>query len=95
MQTEEPQPLSLPSRDEALELAASIIRDAWSEFDSHRPYQPPISDFVRALLSEPLPEQGRSALEALEEARAVLDQSLAQTRRRWFAFVGSSGLPAG
>jgi len=73
----------------------AIIRDAWSEFDDHRPYQPPISEIVRELLAEPLPESGRPPLQVLEEARTVLDQSLAQPRPRWFAFVGSSGLEAG
>ena len=47
------------------------------------------------LLDAALPEAPTSALEVLEDARRVLDESLAQTRPRYFAFVGSSGLEIG
>ena len=48
-----------------------------------------------ALLRAALPENGSSALGALDDAAQMLDVSIAQPRPRFFAFVGSSGLEIG
>jgi aromatic-L-amino-acid decarboxylase len=79
----------------ALELAFGILRESWEGFDSARPGQPPPSEQTLALLAEPLPAEGIGALAALREAETLLDESLAQSRPRFFGYVGSSGLEVG
>jgi len=82
-------------RDEALALAASLLEDAWQSFDHYRPGQPPLDEPLKALLREGLPEHGIGSSEALADAARALDESLAQPRPRYFAFIGSSGLEIG
>lgn len=82
-------------REEALERATAIVAAAWRSFDRARPAEPPIDERVRELLQQGLPEQPSEALGVLEDAAHVLDESVAQTRPRYFAFVGSSGLEIG
>ena len=84
-----------PGRGAALVHAAHLIEKAWRSFDRARPAQPQVDDAVRTLLSMPLPEEGIDAISALDEADEFLDQSLSQSRPRFFAFVGSSGLEMG
>ncbi len=50
---------------------------------------------MRALTALALPDAPTGVHAALEEAARVLDASLSQPRPRYFAFVGSSGLPVG
>ncbi len=83
------------TREEALERATTIVAEAWRSFDRARPDQPGIGERLQALLRAELPEQGSSALGALQDAAQMLDVSLAQPRPRFFAFVGSSGLEIG
>ena len=83
------------TREQALERAAEIVAEGWSSFDQARASEPPIDDRLKVLLEAALPEAPTSALEVLDDARRVLDESLAQTRPRYFAFVGSSGLEIG
>ena len=80
------------SRDEALARAAELIGEAWRSFDHFRPGQPPIGERVRALTALGLPEGPSPALGVLDDAALALDESLAQPRPRFFAFVGSSAL---
>ncbi len=80
------------SRDEALARAAELIGEAWRSFDHFRPGQPPIGERVRALTALRLPEGPSPALGVLDDAALALDESLAQPRPRFFAFVGSSAL---
>ncbi len=82
-------------REAALARAVEIVTDAWRGFDHARPEQPPVDDELRALLARALPEEPGNALAVLDDAARVLDASLAQTRPRFFAFVGSSGLEIG
>lgn len=85
-------PLSLADeRSDALDHGLALIRDAWTGFDAARPMEPPISR-EQLRLDDPLPERGEGVVAALDAASLVLDQSLAQTRPRFFAYVGSSGL---
>ena len=86
--------LDIP-REEALERAVDIVTQAWRSFDHARETEPPIDDRLRELLGAALPEGPTSALEVLEDARRALDESIAQARPRYFAFVGSSGLEIG
>ncbi|MGB1253315.1 MAG: pyridoxal phosphate-dependent decarboxylase family protein, partial [Candidatus Promineifilaceae bacterium] len=83
------------SRRRALDHAAQLIHAAWRSFDEARPEQPDVAEQVQKLLSLPLPEHGVDAVDALDDADLILDQSLSQSRPRFFAFVGSSGLEMG
>jgi aromatic-L-amino-acid/L-tryptophan decarboxylase len=83
------------SRKDLLEHASEIILNAWQSFDSARPGEPPIEDDLKILAQESLSEISTSARQALAEAARILDTSLAQSRPRFFAFVGSSGLEVG
>jgi aromatic-L-amino-acid/L-tryptophan decarboxylase len=87
--------LPLPNREHVLDHAAELIDDAWRSFDHPRPGQPLPDAHTRELLSRPLPRAPSDANEALDAAADVLDRSLAQSRPRWFAYIGSSGLEIG
>lgn len=78
-------------RAQALDHGLELLREAWSDFDQARPMQPPVSR-AALRLDDPLPEGGEGVVSALDAASVVLDQSLAQCRPRFFAYVGSSGL---
>lgn len=80
------------ARGEALTHGLDLIRQAWEGFDVPRPGQPAISDRTRTLTALHLPDQGIGTSAALDEAVAVLDQSLAQPRPRFFGYIGSAGL---
>jgi aromatic-L-amino-acid decarboxylase len=82
-------------REEVLLRAAALITDAWRSFDQARPGQPLVDERVRAMLLESLPQAPEPVTQALHEAAEILDESIAQPRPRYFAFVGSSGLPIG
>ena len=87
--------LPLPDRDSALEHAAELIGAAWRSFDHPRPGQPLPDASTHELLSRPLPTKPSDPNQALDAAADVLDRSLAQSRPRWFAYIGSSGLEIG
>ena len=82
-------------REVALQRAAEIVADGWRSFDHARPDEPPIDDRLKELLAATLPELPTAVLDVLEDARRGLDESIAQTRPRFFAFVASSGLEIG
>lgn len=79
-------------RAEALEHGLTLLREAWRSFDQPRPTQPPVSAETLAMLEMPLPEEGLGVHAALDDAERVLNESLAQSRPRFFGYVGSSGL---
>ena len=86
-------PLSLgDERVAALDHGVALLREAWQSFDDARPHQPPVSLETMGLLESALPEDGIGVRAALDAAGQVLDESLAQTRPRFFGYVGSSGL---
>jgi aromatic-L-amino-acid decarboxylase len=87
--------LPLPDREEVLEHATGLILGAWKSFDHARPDQPLPSERHHQLLRESLPEAPMDPREALDQAADVLDVSLAQSRPRYFAYIGSSGLEIG
>jgi aromatic-L-amino-acid decarboxylase len=89
-------PLALDApREEVLARAANLVAAAWRSFDRFRPAEPPIDERVRALLAAGLPERPTPAFVALDDAYRILDESIAQPRPRYFAFIGSSGLEIG
>lgn len=83
------------SREEALEHAVKLVTEAWRSFDRYRREEPPLDDRVRSLLEATLPETPTAVHEALDDTARILDESIAQPRPRYFAFVGSSGLEIG
>ena len=91
---ERPLRLDAP-REEALEHAAKLVAEAWRSFDRPRPEEPPLDEGLRALLQAGLPQEPVSVHEALDDAARALDESIAQPRPRYFAFIGSSGLEIG
>ncbi len=83
------------ARTETLEHGLALILESWRGFDRARSYQPPITDHIRTLLGEGLPEAGIGPHAALDEVSEILDESLAHSRPRFFGYVGSSGLELG
>lgn len=82
-------------RQGALDHAAALVVRAWEEFDAARDAEPEPSRELRARLIEPLPDMPDTAVSGLDLAAAVLDASLAQSRPRYLAYIGSSGLEIG
>jgi aromatic-L-amino-acid decarboxylase len=82
-------------REQVLAHAVGLIAEAWRGFDHARPEQPEIDATVRGLLGASLPADATPAMSVLEDAALILDESIAQPRPRYFAFVGSSGLEIG
>jgi aromatic-L-amino-acid decarboxylase len=96
METTDQTPLlALPNRSEVLDHAAAMVLDTWRSFDQPRPDQPEASAGHRELLSEPLPQGGRDAIEVLDLAAEVIDVAASQPRPRFFSYIGSSGLEIG
>jgi aromatic-L-amino-acid decarboxylase len=82
-------------RDEALAHAAALVAHAWREFDEARDEEPGPTPQLRARLAEPLPQEPDDVIASLDLAAEVLDASLAQSRPRYLAYIGSSGLEIG
>src|SRR5579875_625782 len=87
--------LPLEDRERVLEHAARLILASWRSFDHARPTQPLPDEHHLELLSRPLPTEPSDASAALDAAADVLDVSLAQSRPRFFAYIGSSGQEIG
>jgi aromatic-L-amino-acid decarboxylase len=94
--TQADRPLRLDAtREDALEHAVKLVTEAWRSFDRYRPEEPPLDERVRTLLRAALPESPTPVHEALDDTARILDESIAQPRPRYFAFIGSSGLEIG
>ena len=94
--TDPDRPLRLDApREEALEHVAKLVAEAWRSFDRPRPEEPPLDERLRAILQAGLPQDPVSVHEALDDAARAMDESIAQPRPRYFAFIGSSGLEIG
>jgi len=91
--TEPERPLRLDAtREEALEHATKLVAEAWRSFDRFRPEEPPLDERVQDLIRAGLPQDPVPVHQALDDAARILDESIAQPRPRYFAFIGSSGL---
>ena len=89
-------PLSLGDRRiEALEHATAIVAHAWRDFDQAREEETVPSAELQNRRLEPLPEEPGDVIADLDLAADVLDASLAQSRPRYLAYIGSSGLEIG
>ncbi len=82
-------------REAALARTAQHVLTAWQEFDTAREHESLPSEALHQLLTAPLPSEGINVLDVIDQAVEVLDSSLAQSRPRYFAFIGSSGLEVG
>lgn len=82
-------------RNSLLKDLALGVSEVWSSFDSARESEPEVSDKTLSVLSEDLPRAGRGETLTLSQAVDILDQSTAQSRPRFFAYIGSSGLEMG
>ncbi len=82
-------------REAALARTAQHVLSAWQEFDTARDRESLPSEALHELLTAPLPREGSDVLGVIDQAVEVLDSSLAQSRPRYFAFIGSSGLEVG
>lgn len=77
-----------------LDHATRLILSTWRSFDHARPHQP-LPERHHRLLERPLPEDPSDPRATLDAAADVLDVSLSQSRPRFFAYIGSSGLEIG
>jgi len=82
-------------RQQVLEETFERVRQVWAGFDHAREGEPELNAETRAMLADTLPEHGVNRTIALDQAVSVLDQSLAQSRPRFLAYIGSSGLEIG
>lgn len=82
-------------REAALSHAATLVAEAWQEFDRAREKETLPSDALIDGLASDLPEHPSDPIAGLDEAAEILDTSLAQSRPRYFAYIGSSGLEIG
>jgi aromatic-L-amino-acid decarboxylase len=87
--------LRLEDREAALREVERLLLETWRSFDQAREGQPPVEEALLEALGRPLPETGIDATDALRVASRVLDESIAQPRPRYLAYVGSSGLEIG
>lgn len=82
-------------RRQVLQSTFDAVTHVWEEFDQARESEPVLSSDTLGLLRQELPSRGISHTAAVEDAIQVLDQSLAQSRPRFLAYIGSSGLEIG
>lgn len=82
-------------RQQVLDETFDLVKAMWTGMDHAREGEPRITCETRSLLAETLPEHGIEPTSALDQAATVLDQSLAQSRPRFLAYIGSSGLEIG
>ena len=83
------------SRDEVLGALAKQVGAIWSGFDSARETEPELNQASKDLLATNLPELGQGEAFSISQGLTLLDQSIAQSRPRFFAYIGSSGLEIG
>lgn len=92
----ENKPLRLGANsDAALKHAAEIVAKAWGEFYVAREHEPLVAPSLAQTLKEKLPEGPTDPIHTLDLAAEVLDTSLAHSRPRFMAWIGSSGLEIG
>jgi len=83
------------SRKDVLGDLANQVESIWAGFDAARDSEPELNQASKELLAMALPEAGFGERQSVDESLALLDQSIAQSRPRFFAYIGSSGLEIG
>lgn len=84
-----------PDREKVLKYVTEQILDVWASFDAPRDSEPQISDALHTWLSTSLPVSSTDVVTSINQAFEVMDASTAQSRPRFFAYIGSSGLEVG
>lgn len=84
-----------PDRSKVLKVVTNQILDVWSSFDAPRDSEPEISADLHSWLSARLPITSTDAETVIGQAFEIMDASTAQSRPRFFAYIGSSGLEMG
>lgn len=84
-----------PERAKVLKAVTDQILEVWASFDSPRDSEPEISADLHSWLSAKLPVASSDATEVIQQAFEIMDASTAQSRPRFFAYIGSSGLEMG
>ena len=83
------------NRREVLEFLSQKVVSVWEGFDQARESEPEITPEINRLLSEELPRFGTEATDSISQSIEILDKSIAQSRPRFLAYIGSSGLEVG
>ena len=78
-----------------LEFLADEMERIWSSFDRARAKEPVVTSEMSEILAEKLPRQANEILEVLRDSMEILESSVAQSRPRFLAYIGSSGLEVG
>lgn len=82
-------------RAHVLKAVTDQILAVWSSFDAPRDDEPEISADLHSWLSAKLPLTSTDAEQVIQQAFEIMDASTAQSRPRFFAYIGSSGLEMG
>ena len=83
------------SRKEVLDFLSQKVLEVWEGFDQARDSEPEITAFIDEILSEDLPRFGIEITDSISQTVEILDRSIAQSRPRFLAYIGSSGLEVG
>lgn len=83
------------NRREVLAFLSQKILEVWEGFDQARDSEPEITPFIEKILSEELPRFGTEITNSISQTMEILDRSIAQSRPRFLAYIGSSGLEVG
>lgn len=82
-------------RRSVLDFLAREMEQIWSNFDQPREKEPEITSELKSLLATRLPEDPSEITDVLGSSVDVLEASIAQSRPRFLAYIGSSGLEVG
>ena len=82
-------------RRSVLDFLARQMERIWSNFDQPREKEPEITPELKSLLATHLPEDPSEITDVLGLSVDVLEASIAQSRPRFLAYIGSSGLEVG
>lgn len=83
------------NRKEVLAFLSEKVVSVWEGFDQARESEPEITEEIKELLSEDLPQFGTETTASIGQSIDILDKSIAQSRPRFLAYIGSSGLEVG
>jgi aromatic-L-amino-acid decarboxylase len=82
-------------RRAVLDFLAEEMERIWSGFDRAREKEPEVTKALKEMLSASLPAAPSEIIKVLGESIEALEASIAQSRPRFLAYIGSSGLEVG